>query len=235
MKRILFLVFLITAFSPFWGFAQAGKGEYLNLIKDELVKTWPNNRTVNLVFHGHSVPSGYFRTPEIRTLESYPYQTLKALKEIYPTASVNVIVTAIGGENSEQGEKRFVDDVLTHKPDVLFIDYALNDRGIGLSRSAAAMEKMIRAALERKIKVILLTPSPDLRLDITASGNELEKHACQLAQLAKKYDVGLADSYLAFKELVKRGENLEGYMAQSNHPNEKGHQVIAGELIQYFE
>src|SRR5690606_25796608 len=118
-------------------------------------------RTINLVFHGHSVPSGYFRTPEVRTLDSYPYLVLKELKSLYPNAVINVILTSIGGENSVQGAKRFRQDVLTHRPDVLFIDYALNDRGPGPEKAKAAWEEMIGAALEQHIKVILLTPSPD--------------------------------------------------------------------------
>lgn len=36
---------------------------YLSPIIDELAKRWPDNRTVNIVCHGHSVPSGYFATP----------------------------------------------------------------------------------------------------------------------------------------------------------------------------
>ena len=38
----------------------------------ERTKAWPKNRTINLVFHGHSVPTGYQKTPEVRTFESYP-------------------------------------------------------------------------------------------------------------------------------------------------------------------
>jgi len=32
---------------------------YLNELKTEMQAEWPNNRTINLVFHGHSVPAGY--------------------------------------------------------------------------------------------------------------------------------------------------------------------------------
>jgi len=42
---------------------------YLSDVKQELEKTWPQNRTVNLVFHGHSVPAGYFLTPHVNTLQ----------------------------------------------------------------------------------------------------------------------------------------------------------------------
>jgi hypothetical protein len=74
------------------------------------------------------VPAGFWHDHEVHTLESYPYLTLGKLKDQYPYAVINVIVTAIGGENSLKGQKRFETEVLNHKPDVLMIDYALNDR-----------------------------------------------------------------------------------------------------------
>ncbi|MDB4918573.1 GDSL-type esterase/lipase family protein, partial [Mucilaginibacter sp.] len=132
---------------------------YLSVIIKELQKKWPANRNVNLVFHGHSVPSGYFRTPNVNTFESYPFLLLRKLNEKYPYAVINIIKTCIGGENSEQGAKRFKKDVLNYKPDVIFIDYALNDRYIGLSRAKTAWEKMIKKALKSKIKIVLLTPT----------------------------------------------------------------------------
>lgn len=60
---------------------------------------WPKNRLVNVVCHGHSVPAGYFKTPEIRSLEAYPNQLRVLLAQKYPHAMINVIVTAIGGRN----------------------------------------------------------------------------------------------------------------------------------------
>ncbi len=216
-------------------FAQAEPSGYLLNIKEELKKKWPENRTVNLVFHGHSVPSGYFRTPDVRTLEAYPHQVLRELKEQYPTAVINVIVTAIGGENSEQGEKRFEREVLVHRPDVLFIDYALNDRKLGLDKAKVATEKMIRKASKKGIPVVLLTPSPDLTEDIKADNNPLDQFANQIRNLARQYGAGLVDSYAAFKNLALKGEDLTGYMAQSNHPNEKGHAIIANEILKYFK
>lgn len=212
----------------------AAPQHYLAEIKAELVKQWPKNRTVNLVFHGHSVPSGYFQTPEVRTLQAYPYQVLAGLKEQYPHAVVNSITTAIGGENSEQGQKRFSQQVLTHRPDVLFIDYALNDRGLGLERSRAAMEKMIEEALAQNIKVVLLTPSPDLAVNILEKDNVLEQHARQLRRLAEKYRIGLADSYGLFQVLAREGKDLKDYMSQGNHPNKAGHGVIAAGILRYL-
>ena len=100
MKLILFLSIVLLAV-----LAQGQNKEsnnvdasnYLNDLKRELQIEWPENRTINLVFHGHSVPAGYFKTPQVNTLSAYPNLVLKQLKSIYPNAVVNVIVTAIGG------------------------------------------------------------------------------------------------------------------------------------------
>ena len=215
--------------------AQAGISTYLADVKAALQQKYPANRTINLVFHGHSVPTGYGRTPEVHRPVAYPFMMLNRLQRHYPFSVVNTITTAIGGETSAAGEKRFKRDVLTHRPDVIFIDYSLNDRRIGLEKAKAATEKMIKIALRKHIKVILLTPSPDLKVDITVPGNILEQHANQVIALAKKYQVGVADSYAAFVQIAKAGGDLHRYMAQYNHPNGKGHAVIAEEIMKWFE
>jgi hypothetical protein len=201
----------------------------------ELKKEWPKNRTINLVFHGHSVPAGYFKTPVVNSFESYPFQLLKELKKIYPYAVINIIITSIGGENSSSGEKRFESDVLVHKPDILFIDYALKDRAIGLDKSAESWSKMIEKATKKDIKVILLTPSPDQSINILDANSDLEKHSLQIKTLAKKYSLGLVDSYQTFKQKVILGDSVSNYMSQVNHPNEKGNLLIANEIMKYFK
>ena len=210
------------------------KDNYLEGIKAELTKEWPKNRTVNLVFHGHSVPSGYFVTPDVKSLESYPFLLLKALKKFYPFAVINVILTCIGGENSEQGAKRFKKQVLNHQPDILFIDYALNDTGIGLEASRNAMEFMIKTALKKKMKVILLTPTPDQRIELLSKETVLQQLSNQVVELSKKYQIGLIDNYSTFQNLVISGEKVTDYMSQVNHPNEKGHQLIVDSILKYF-
>lgn len=234
LKRSSLILWILWA-AVSVGMGQASKENYLQPVKDELVKQWPHNRTINLVFHGHSVPSGYFSTPTVETLKAYPQQLLKSLKQRYPTAVINAITTSIGGENSLQGAKRFKREVLTHHPDVVFIDYALNDRAIGLEKSNKSVEKMIRQALKRKIKIILITPSPDTSVDIQQKDNELELFAAMLKDLADKYRIGWADCYTEFKVLTAEGNNLEDYMSQVNHPNDKGHRVMANVIMDYFK
>jgi acyl-CoA thioesterase I len=233
--RLIPLVFCLLPVMPVLVHGQAKPPVYLEQVKEELGKRWPGNRTINLVFHGHSVPAGFFKTPVVNTLESYPYLLLAELKKQYPYAVINVINTAIGGENSISGAKRFDKEVLVYQPDVLFIDYALNDRGPGIEKAKVAWESMIKKAIKRGIKVILLTPSPDQDVDLSVTGNVLEVHAEQIRGLAAKYEIGLADSYRAFKGIVAAGNPVKEYMSQVNHPNKQGHQLIVQEILPYFK
>jgi lysophospholipase L1-like esterase len=233
LYTLLFPCLLILTLTKSYG-QDTTAHHYLDSIKHTFTKKWPQSRTVNLVFHGHSVPTGYFSGSNVFTFDSYPYLTLKKIKENSKTAIVNIITTSIGGENAVQGDKRFETEVLNHRPDVLFIDYALNDRKNGLETSLKAWESMIEKALKYGTKVIILTPTPDTKEDILADEATLQKHSEQIRALAQKYKIGLVDSYAAFKTLAKT-EDLKKYMSQNNHPNAAGHEVVAQLIYEYFK
>ena len=214
--------------------AVADPKTYLADVTALLSKDWPSNRIVNIVCHGHSVVAGYFQTPEVRMLEAYPALLRHDLCGRFPHAVLNVTVTAIGGENAESGAQRFGRDVLALRPDVVTIDYALNDRSLGLARAEAAWRTMIEAALAAQVKVILLTPTPDMQSKLDDPSDSLNQHAEQIRRLAAEYHVGLVDSLAQFKSQMHRGAHLAKFMAQSNHPNRKGHQLVAAELSKWF-
>jgi hypothetical protein len=157
MRAFYFLLIMLCSFPAYCQptiSVKANPSEYLSSLKQEMHAEWPENRTINLVFHGHSVPAGYFKTPHVNIMSAYPNLVLKKIKSIYPNAVVNVIVTAIGGENSVKGAVRFNDDVLIHRPDVLFIDYGLNDRRAGLAASYDAWNEMIGKAKNNNVKPV---------------------------------------------------------------------------------
>ena len=204
-------------------------------VSAELTAHWPTNRTINIVCHGHSVPAGYFKTPVVDTFNAYPHLLHRGLKERFPNAVINVIVTAIGGENSESGVKRFERDVLSLRPDVITIDYSLNDRRVGLKRAEAAWTSMIRAAKERGIPVILLTPTPDERAKLDDSKDPLNQHAEQVRRLAREHNLALVDSLAVFQKKMRGGTPLTELMSHVNHPNRQGHELVAAELVECFQ
>ena len=213
---------------------QAEPSTYLADLTQIMRTDWPNNRTVNIVCHGHSVPAGYFQTPTVNTFGAYPHLLHESLARRFPHAVINVIVTAIGGENSEQGAKRFATDVIALHPDLVTIDYSLNDRGIGLERARNAWVRMIQEAATAKVKLILLTPTPDQSAKLDDPQDPLNLQAEQVRGLAKENGIGLVDSLADFKEKIKSGVALASLMAQSNHPNQIGHQIVANSLDRWF-
>lgn len=139
-----------------------------------------------------------------------------------------------GGENSVQGAERFEKDVLCHQPDLLFIDYALNDRGIGLPRAKEAWEYMIREALKKNIKVVLITPAPDISEKNPDDHAQIEQHSKQIIAPGVRHQIPVVDACREFKKLKKSNTDLSAYMAQSNHINEKGHEIVAGLMAALF-
>lgn len=200
----------------------------------EFSKKWPGNRAIHLVFHGHSVPAGYHKTPEVKPFESYPHLLYQRLKREYPAAVINIIVTAKGGEHSVAGAARFERDVLVHRSDVIFIDYALNDRRQAPEAVEAAWRAMIQAARERKIPLILLTPTGDLSADFDKPEDPLHQRAALIRRIATEENVLLADVSAAWQaELAKPTPHIE-LLSQGNHPNLRGHQLVEATLSRFF-
>ncbi len=195
---------------------------------------WPENRTINLVFHGHSVPSGYHKTPEVKPFESYPQLVYQELKPRYPFAVINIIVTAIGGENSIQGAARFERDVLCHHPDVVFIDYALNDRKQPRDQVEAAWRSMISSAKKAGVPVILITPTGDSAANLTAPQDPLCQCADLIRRLAKEENLLLADVLAAWQAEVAKGTPQTELLSQPNHPNLRGHTLAAEVIVRPF-
>jgi acyl-CoA thioesterase-1 len=210
---------------------------YLSDVVAILMAQWPNNRAVNVICHGHSVPAGYFATPMVDTFKAYPHLLHRGLKHRFPFALLNVIVTAVGGEHSESGACRFERDVLCHRPDVVTIDYGLNDRGIGLERAEAAWRRMIERTLSHDVRVLLLTPTADVTQRPNATSEErklLQEHAAQIRELASEYGLGLVDSLAAFERYLEEDGDLSDLLSWTNHPNRRGHELVAQQLLRWF-
>jgi len=237
LRRLIVLVVVgvaVTALAQRPETTPATPDKYLADIVAQLEKKWPGNRTVNIVCHGHSVPAGYFKTPVVDTFNAYPALLHQALKQKYAHAVVNVIVTAIGGETSETGAPRFEKDVLSHRPDLVTIDYALNDRRLGLEKTRKNLNTMIDQAQAKGVRVILLTPTGDTTAKLADANDPLNQQAALIRAVAQERGVGLADSLAVIQSYIQDGGQLSDLMSQVNHPNRKGHDLVVQQLLPWF-
>jgi len=70
--------------------------------------------------------------------------SLKWLREKYPSARIEEINAAIGGTGSDLGVYRLEKDVLRFQPDLLFVEFAVNDGGTPSEKIRKAMEGIVR-------------------------------------------------------------------------------------------
>jgi len=229
MGKLLLALFATVAL------ASPASAQALAPLHAELGKKWPGNRTINIVFHGHSVPAGYHKTPDVRPFESYPHLVHVGLKQKFPHAVLNVIITAIGGEASPAGAARFERDALTHRPDLVLIDYALNDRRMPEDKVEASWLSMIRAAKEAGVPVVLITPTGDAKADMANPADPLTQRAALIRKLAAAENVILADVSAAWQAELAKGIPQTELLSQVNHPNLRGHQLAADVILKALE
>ncbi|NLC57778.1 MAG: SGNH/GDSL hydrolase family protein [Armatimonadetes bacterium] len=94
---------------------------------------------------GKEVRVAYFGG-SITAADGWRPKTLKWLQEAYPQAKVSEINAAIGGTGSDLGVFRFRQDVLAHRPDLVFVEFSVNDGGVPPEAIWRAMEGIVRQA-----------------------------------------------------------------------------------------
>ena len=147
-----------------------GSEDYKNIIKNSLVSKGDltklknvidrakNGEDVTLAYIGGSITQGAGAAP--LNTECYAYKSYQLFKEKFGKGNnVHLIKAGVGGTPSELGMIRFERDVLrdyTVKPDIIIIEFAVNDEGD--ETKGDCYESLVRKALNLPYKpaVILL-------------------------------------------------------------------------------
>lgn len=153
----------------------------------------------------------------ITAANGWRVKTTAWLKEKYPDATIEEIHAAIGGTGSDLGVFRLERDALRHKPDLLFVEFAVNDGGASPDRIWKAMEGIVRQTWETN-------PKTDICFVYTYRVNyeePLRKGECPQAASAMEL---LADHYgipsVNFAKKVVELESDGKLIFQSDQPEE---------------
>lgn len=189
-----------------------------------------------------------------RAHESYPMQLAQRLSEYYPFATPSVINAGVSGDNAENGLKRLERDVLFAAPDLVIVDFGLNDsmnpdvEG-NLKKYRASMRAILERTLASGAECILLTPnfmnrgvSPHLKdelfiriaRDAAAVQNTgiLERYVQAAKEEAGKLGVCVADAYGVWKALSENGVDTDGMLSNHiNHPTKEAHGIFVNEIM----
>ncbi|HEY3321130.1 MAG TPA: SGNH/GDSL hydrolase family protein [Planctomycetota bacterium] len=185
----------------------------------------------------------------ITAASGWRVNTFKWFKDTYPQTKFTEINATIGGTGSDLGVFRFQQDVLRHKPDMIFVEFAVNDNGGGAQQVYRSMEGIVRQAWASD-------PNIDLFFVYTlhtCMRPEFEKGICPRAMsvhdyIAEHYGIPAVNVALKIVDLAKDGKVIykaekdaegkdkplpEGAILFSNdecHPTPKAHEVYT-ELV----
>ena len=185
---------------------------------------------------GKDVKVAYFGG-SITAASGWRVQTLQWFQETFPKANVSEINAAIGGTGSDLGVFRLGHDVLQHKPDLVFVEFAVNDGGAPPERIWQAMEGIVR-------QIWAADPQTDICYVYTfrvGYEEDLNKGVCPRAasameMLAEHYgipSVNVAmpvcamqrDGKLIFKSDEPTAEGVLLFSKDGVHPLAEGHQL----------
>jgi len=159
------------------------------------------------------------------------------LRRAYPTVRVEEVNAAIGGTGSDLGAFRCRRDLLRARPDLIFVEFAVNDGTIPAERSLRAMEgivRQIRAADERAGIVFIYTITEDM-VAAYARG-ETPPTVAQHQRVAAHYGIPAVNVGRALWSAIAAGEGAwEALLADGTHPTDAGYALYAAEVRRFLE
>lgn len=179
--------------------------------------------TVTIVYLGASITNGLMtEEKECFTVKSYNY----FLKNFGNENNVTYINAGESGTSSVFGLIRVERDVLAYEPDIIFVEFAVNDTKNNICRMA--FEGLVTRMLtsERQPVVVLLFAVSEV--GYTCQG--------QMKQIGIHYDLPM----ISIKEGIMPEINANRitwkyYSDDLGHPNNQGHSLIAEMINHYFE
>ena len=148
-------------------------------------------------------------------------KSLAHFQSLHPKAKLTEINAAIGGTGSDLGVFRVQQDVLNHKPDLLFVEFAVNDGGAPPEQIYRCMEGIVRQTWRAlpecdvcfvyTVTAALVPPLLEAKFQRSASAMEL---------VADHYGIPSVHLALEVAKLAKEGK-LEWKAPLPKTPEEK--------------
>jgi lysophospholipase L1-like esterase len=174
---------------------------------------------------------------------------LAELRRIYPRATFTEIFAAVPGTGSDYGAARVERDVLRHRPDLLFVEFAVND-GTGSPLVEGCMEGIVRQtwAANPRTDVCFVYTVAETQVAARRAGERpgvvqsMEKIAAHYAiptvdfgvEVVRRLETGdLVFSAPAAVEVDEHGRNAKGQLVFTRdkvHPTPAGHLIYAERL-----
>ena len=177
---------------------------------------------ITLGFLGGSITQGSLATkPE----NCYAYRVYEWWSRQFPDAKTVYINAGIGATTSEYGVARVEDDLLKHQPDVVFVEFSVNDEST--EHFKETYEGLVR-------KILREETAPALLLVHNVYYHNGANAQVMHAQIGRYYDLPeISMQSCIYPEVVKGHITNREITPDDLHPNDLGHEMVAS-VITYF-
>lgn len=182
--------------------------------------------TVTIAYLGGSITEGALAQPQATKCYAYLSAQLFAEKFMADKTQLHYVNAGISGTPSVLGITRLEQDVLSKNPDIVFVEFAVNDSNQPLYQGV--YESMVR-------KLIASDTQPAVILIFTfmESGYSCQPH---MQQVGKHYDLGMISVKDAVQPQITLGNiKWSDYSSDYTHPNTEAHAFIAEMIGYYFD
>lgn len=163
----------------------------------------------------------------VATVQEKCYAYLSHLwwKEKFPQAQIEFVNAGIGATTSQFAVARVEADLLVYKPDVVFIEFTVNDEAT--EHFKETYEGLLRKVYGHHSKPAVITLQNAFYHDGVCAESI---HT----PVAKYYDLPIVSFKKAVVERVMAGEIVESDITPDHlHPNDQGHALLA-EVVRYY-
>lgn len=189
-----------------------------------LMKRATNGESLVIGFLGGSITQGSLSsTPK----NCYAYLVYEWWKKSFPNAAFSFVNGGIGGTTSHYGGARAWKDVLCYRPDIVTVDFSVNDDA----------NEFFEETYEGTLRRLLAAPSAPAVVVLNNVFYDTGKNA-------QDYHNRIADHYgiphVSIKDTVypdvESGKIVRADITPDNlHPNDKGHRLVADEICKLLD
>jgi lysophospholipase L1-like esterase len=158
------------------------------------------------------------------------------LMKRYPQARLQIINAGIPGDTAEGGLHRLQTDVISHRPDCVLIQFALNDAYLGFSskRFADKIRGMVHGISGTSDAEMVLLTSVWIENGVE-NGRALEFYD-QIEAVAEENKLPIAKVHTYWKQKIDSGLNAERLVQFDGvHPTVAGYKLMAEAVCEVFE
>ena len=177
---------------------------------------------LTVTFLGGSITEG---TGANRLSTGYAAQVGEWFRTTYADKNVKIVNAGYGGTGSNFGMFRLKNQVLDESPDIIFVEFAVNDNDYGYDAARKYMEGIVRSALHaKKVPQIIFVYT-------TKYWNGFSNMKAAHQSVADYYNIPSIDVGAVVEERVANGANVYSLLGDGVHPTQTGHNLYAQTII----